>query len=194
MAVFLDRDGVITDNAEPINAPADVRLLPWAGKAIRRLNEAGLPVVVVTNQGGVAFGYLTEAALEAIHLRMEALLAELGASVDAIYYCPHHPGGTVAPYAVACPDRKPGTGMLERAERDLGIRLKKAVMIGDSPTDIVAGRRAGCITIRVRGENPSPGDESPDYDPLEACADFTEADLLSAVSLVLEALGPGGGA
>jgi D-glycero-D-manno-heptose 1,7-bisphosphate phosphatase len=166
-------------------------LLPWAADAIRRLNAAGLPVVVVTNQGGVAFGFLTEDDLRRIHERMASLLAELDAHVDRVYYCPHHPQGTVARYARACPDRKPGTGMLARASRELGIDLRKAVLIGDSPTDIVAGRRAGCITIRVGGGSPVPEGPELDYAPEEAIPDFERLDLGGAVDFLLEALDPG---
>jgi D-glycero-D-manno-heptose 1,7-bisphosphate phosphatase len=95
-AVFLDRDGVINDQTAFVNTPDDFRLLPGAAAAIRRLNEAGIPIVVVTNQGGIALGYLTEDDLAAIHARMAELLAAQGAHVDATYYCPHYPRPTIS--------------------------------------------------------------------------------------------------
>jgi D-glycero-D-manno-heptose 1,7-bisphosphate phosphatase len=96
VAVFVDRDGVINDQTAFVNKPDDFRLLPGAAAAIRRLNEAGIPVIVVTNQGGIALGYLTEDDLAAIHERMDELLAAEGAHVDATYYCPHYPRPTIS--------------------------------------------------------------------------------------------------
>ncbi len=158
-AVLLDRDGVINDNAHPVNAPDDMHLIPGAAAAIRSLNEAGLRVAVVTNQGGIASGFMTEDDLDAVHRRMVDLLAAEGAHVDGIYYCPHHPEGTVAKYATECPDRKPETGMLRRAREELGIDLATSVLVGDAWTDIVAGNAAGCLTILVDG---APAAQRPD--------------------------------
>jgi D-glycero-D-manno-heptose 1,7-bisphosphate phosphatase len=181
---------VLNDQTAFVNTPDDFRLLPGAAAAIRRLNEASIPVVVVTNQGGIAFGYLTEDDLAAIHERMAELLAAEGAHVDAVYSCPYYPNGTVPRYAKDSPDRKPGTGMLERARDDLGINLRKSVLIGDAWTDIVAGNRAGCITILVlSGREPTPEADRPeDFDPREAQPDFVQPDLASAVDFLLEAL------
>jgi D-glycero-D-manno-heptose 1,7-bisphosphate phosphatase len=193
-AVFLDRDGVINDQTTFVNVPDDLRLLPGAASAIRRLNEAGLPVVVVTNQGGIALGYLTEDDLAAIHERMANLLAAEGAHVDAIYYCPHYPTGTIPEYTKESPDRKPGTGMLERARDELGINLKKSVLIGDSLTDILAGNRAGCITILVESgrthSDMTTDDDDPDADAELAAPDFVRQNLWEAVDLLFEALTP----
>jgi len=148
-AAFLDRDGVINDNVF-VNDPDDLVLLPGAEKAIARLNRAGIPVVVVTNQGGLAMGYLTESTLAEIHAKLANLLAEDGAHVDAIYYCPHMPNAMVAAYRQQCSCRKPEIGMLERARDDLGVDLSASVLVGDSTSDILAGIRAGCRTILVR--------------------------------------------
>jgi D-glycero-D-manno-heptose 1,7-bisphosphate phosphatase len=192
-AVFLDRDGVINDQTAFVNTPDDFQLIPGSAPAIRRLNEAGIPVVVVTNQGGIAFGYLTEADLAAIHERMADLLAEECAHVDKIYFCPHYPTGTIPEYTKECPDRKPGTGMLERARDELGINLRKSVLIGDAPTDILAGNRAGCVTILVRSgrtEGQIEADPNASQADLELAApDFVRTDLWAAVDLLFEALG-----
>jgi len=149
-AVFLDRDGVICKQAAFVNRPEDLALIEGTSEAIARLNRAHIPVIVITNQGGIAMGHLTEETLAKIHAKMKFLLAEAGASVDAIYYCPHHPQATVTDYLLDCPCRKPGIGMLEKARDDLGVNLRKSVLVGDATTDILAGVRACCRTILVK--------------------------------------------
>jgi len=177
-AVFLDRDGVINENAF-VNDPNDLVLIPGAADAIARLNRASLPVVVVTNQGGIAMGYLTEETLGAIHDRLKQLLAVAGAFVDAIYYCPHIANAQLPAYRVDCRCRKPGTGMLEEAREDLGIDLSKSVLVGDSTSDILAGIRAGCRTILV--ETGFGGKDG----KVSAVPDAMVSDLAAAVDLIL---------
>jgi D-glycero-D-manno-heptose 1,7-bisphosphate phosphatase len=178
-AVLLDRDGVISQQTAFVNRPEDLLLVDRAAEAIARLNRAGLPVVVVTNQGGIAMGYLTERDLVEIHEHMEQLLLEGGAHVDAIYYCPHHERATVAAYLLDCPCRKPGTGMLEKARDELGIDLRRSVLVGDATTDVLAGIRAGCRTILVQtGFGGKDG-------KAEATPDAVAADLPAAVDLIL---------
>ncbi len=181
-AVFLDRDGVLNDQTAFVNTPDDFRLLPGTAAAIRRLNEAGIPVIVVTNQGGIALGYLTEDDLAAIHQRMAELLAAEGAHVDKVYSCPYYPNGTIPRYSKDSPDRKPGTGMLERARDELGVDLCKSYLVGDATTDILAGNRAGCTTILVQT-----GFAGKDAKAL-AEPDHTAADLGAAVDLILSQL------
>lgn len=183
-AVFLDRDGVLNDQTAFVNKPEDFNLLPGAAAAVARLNRAGIPVVVVTNQGGIALGYLTEDDLAAIHERMAKLLAAEGAHTDKIYYCPHFASGTIARYAKDCGDRKPGTGMLEKARDDLGLDLRQSVLVGDATTDILAGIRAGCRTILVRT-----GYAGTDGKAV-AEPDHVVADLPAAVDLILAELLP----
>jgi D-glycero-D-manno-heptose 1,7-bisphosphate phosphatase len=179
-AAFLDRDGVINDNLF-VNDPKDLVLLPEVGEAIARLNRANVPVVVITNQGGIAMGHLTEEMLEEIHAELASLLAGHGAHVDAIYYCPHHPDATLTAYRRDCPCRKPGIGMLEKARDDLGIDLSSSVLVGDSTSDILAGTRAGCRTILVRtGFAGADGKTS-------ATPDDVVADVSEAVDRILEA-------
>ncbi len=122
-AVFLDRDGVLIEDVHYLKNPEQVRLTPGAGPAVARLNAEGLPVVVVTNQSGVARGYFSETAVAEAHRRLDELLAEHGARVDRYYHCPHHPGGTVAAYRVACECRKPRPGMLLRAAPNWALTL-----------------------------------------------------------------------
>ena len=175
----MDRDGVICKQAAFVNRPEDLVLIEGAGEAIARLNRAHIPAVVITNQGGIALGHLTEETLTKIHARMKRLLAQAGASVDAIYYCPHHPQATVTGYLLDCPCRKPGIGMLEKACDELGVNLRKSVLVGDATTDILAGARAGCRTILVRtGLGGKDG-------KVIAAADFAVSDLSAAVSLIL---------
>ncbi|MEN6368412.1 MAG: HAD family hydrolase [Thermotogota bacterium] len=178
--VLLDRDGVLNDQTGFVNKPEDFNLLPGAAAAVARLNRAGIPVVVVTNQGGIALGYLTEDDLAAIHERMVELLAAEGAHVDAVYWCPHMPNATVTRYLKECPDRKPATGMLERARDDLGLDLRQSVLVGDATTDILAGIRAGCRTILVRT-----GYAGTDGKAV-AQPDRVAADLSEAVSIILD--------
>jgi D-glycero-D-manno-heptose 1,7-bisphosphate phosphatase len=149
-AVLLDRDGVISQQTAFVNEPDDLKLIDGAAEAVARLNEAGWPVAIITNQGGIGMGYLAEAMLHKIHAKLRELLAAAGASVDAIYYCPHMENAKLTAYQVDCPCRKPGTGMLEQARDDLGIELAKSVVVGDATTDILAGIRAGCSTILVK--------------------------------------------
>lgn len=177
-AALLDRDGVISENAF-VNVPKDLVLIPGAAQAIARLNRAGIPVAVVTNQGGIAMGHLTEETLSAIHERLASLLAEQGAHVDAIYYCPHMANARLSEYRIDCQCRKPGTGMLDRAREELGIDLRKSVLVGDSTTDILAGIRAGCRTILV--ETGFGGEDGKTI----AEPDAVTADISEAVDLIL---------
>jgi D-glycero-D-manno-heptose 1,7-bisphosphate phosphatase len=149
-ALFLDRDGVLIEEVGYLADPDQVKLIPRAGAAIARLNRAGVPVVLVTNQAGIARGYLTEARLAEIHRRLSALLTAEAAKIDAIYYCPHHPTEGNAPYRLACSCRKPQSGMLLQAAADLAIDLHQSCLIGDKLSDLEAGTRAGCRSILVR--------------------------------------------
>lgn len=177
--MFLDRDGVISQQTQFVNEPADLRLIPGAAEAIARLNRAGLPVVIITNQGGVGMGYLTEAMLHEIHDHLKKLLSESGAHVDAIYYCPHMHNAKLDAYRMDCASRKPGIGMLEAARDHLGVDLTTSVVVGDRTTDILAGIRAGCTTILVQT-----GSAGKDRE-IVAEADATVSDLPAAVDLIL---------
>ncbi|MCC7156173.1 MAG: HAD family hydrolase [Bryobacterales bacterium] len=148
--VFLDRDGVINDDVDLLHKAEQLRLLPGVARAIRRLNQRGLPVVIATNQSVIARGMITPSKLASIHRHLRWLLALRGARIDAIFYCPFHEDADVAFYRQASADRKPRPGMLKKAARLLSLDLPRCFVVGDRTTDIEAGRRAGCTTILVR--------------------------------------------
>jgi len=178
-AVFLDRDGVIVEQKEYLNQAEDLVLIPGAGEAIARLNTASIPVIVVTNQAGVAKGHLTLSDLEEIHARLCRELSRCGAHLDAIYYCPHHPEATVPEFLRDCPCRKPGIGMFEKAHDEHGIDLDASYLVGDATGDILAGKRAGCRTILV-ATGFWGSDERYEVEP-----DLRVADLPEAVECIL---------
>ena len=150
-AIFLDRDGTINENMDIYPSVENFCLLPGAADAIRKINETHYLAVVVTNQPMIAKGFLTFPELEKIHKKMETLLGNERAYLDRIYFCPHHPekgfAGELPELKVDCDCRKPKPGMLLQAARDLNIDLSNSWMIGDSLSDIEAGRRAGCNAI-----------------------------------------------
>jgi D-glycero-D-manno-heptose 1,7-bisphosphate phosphatase len=149
-ALFLDRDGVLTREDDWVLAPHQVELLPGAAEGLRRLNLAGVPAVVVTNQSALARGWIDERGLAAIHARLAELLAEQGARVDAIYHCPHHPTAGAGDLTRACDCRKPEPGLLVRAARELGLDLSASWMVGDAGRDLEAAWRAGARAALVR--------------------------------------------
>jgi D-glycero-D-manno-heptose 1,7-bisphosphate phosphatase len=149
-AVFIDRDGTIIDEMGYVVPGSDVRVYPFSAAAIARLSEAGFPVVVITNQGGIALGMYDHAFVEQTHQRLADTLARSGAPITAWYFCPHHPEGTVAEFTCACECRKPNTGLLDAAARDLDLDLSRSWVIGDQWRDIELARRAGARGILVR--------------------------------------------
>jgi D-glycero-D-manno-heptose 1,7-bisphosphate phosphatase len=156
-AVFLDRDGVMNGlvyhhDAGIVDSPFTVdqfRVLPRVPRAIRLLNDLNLPVIVVSNQPGIAKGHFDATILNSFDKKLSAALAAAGAHIDATYYCLHHPHASVKTLRKRCACRKPGIGLLTRAARELGIDLTKSYMVGDGLTDIEAGSRAGCRTVFV---------------------------------------------
>jgi D-glycero-D-manno-heptose 1,7-bisphosphate phosphatase len=154
-AAFLDRDGVINIDHGYTFRPEDLAFTPTAVEGIRLLNEAGYPVLVVTNQSGVARGLYGVADIERFHDHMRAQLAEHGARVDAFYYCPYHPEGTVAEFAIEHQDRKPGSGMILRAMRDWNIQREGSFLIGDKASDAESAAAAGIDSLLVA---PNDGD------------------------------------
>ncbi len=166
-AVFLDRDGVITEDTGYPHEIDKIRFLARASEAIKVLNDNGFKVIVVTNQAGVARGYFTEETVKEINKYVQESLVKRGARIDRIYYCPHHIDGTVAKYRKECQYRKPNPGMIEQAVREFNIDLEASFIIGDSITDIETGYRAGCRSILLSGqEEPKRGKRitpKPDY-------------------------------
>jgi D-glycero-D-manno-heptose 1,7-bisphosphate phosphatase len=172
--VLLDRDGTVNLKAPHsgyVTSPAELFLIPGAAAAISALNEAAIRVILVTNQRWLSDPARNPADYAKVHARLDELLAAEGAHLDAAYHCPHDQG--------CCDCRKPKAGMLTRAAREHGFSLGAAVTIGDSETDVSAGRAAGTMTILLRsGQRAAPGD-----------ADFVADDLVEAVDLILHARG-----
>ncbi|HVZ48118.1 MAG TPA: HAD family hydrolase [Gemmatimonadaceae bacterium] len=152
-AVFLDRDGTIIRDTGYLATPDDVELLPGAALALRIAHNRQRPVIVVTNQSGIARGLITVPQYEAVRNRMNQLLAEFGAFVDAEYYCPHHPD-----FTGPCDCRKPGLALYEQAARDHGLDLAASAFIGDRWRDIEPARAYGARGILVQSAS-TPTDE-----------------------------------
>ncbi len=156
-AIFLDRDGTIAIDVPYCRRPEDLKLFPNTAKAIKLLNEHGYKVIVVTNQSGVARGYFNEETLDRIHQKMRRELAEEGACLEGIYYCPHHPDDN-------CECRKPKPKMILQAAKEHDIDLEQSFMVGDTAMDIKAGQNAGCRTVLLSSNTAeSEPEASPDY-------------------------------
>lgn len=149
-AVFMDRDGTVNVEVHYLSEPDQVQLLPTVAETILQLNSSNTPVVVVTNQAGIARGFFPESQLELVHNRLHELLIEHRAKVDGVYYCPHHPSEGIGEYRIECECRKPKPGMLKQAAADLWIDLTRSLMIGDRESDLAAGANAGCVTALVK--------------------------------------------
>jgi len=148
-ALFLDRDGTLVEPRHYPSRPEHLRLYPTLGPELRRLQQAGFRLVVVTNQSGVARGYFTADDLDRMHAYLAGELARWGVRLDATYYCPHHPDGTIAALARPCQCRKPQPGLLLRAAAELDLDLRRSWFVGDILDDVEAGNRAGCPTVLV---------------------------------------------
>lgn len=171
-AVFLDRDGVLnevlTKRVKFVNHPGQLFLLEGAAEAVAELSSAGYPVFIVTNQGGIGLGFMTEAKLGQVHKRLTSLLEEKGGQITDIAYCPHKPNE-------GCGCRKPEPGMLSMLAEKHGLNLAASVMVGDHERDIEAGKAAGCKTVFI-GEG-------------ETKADAIAPTLSAAVKPILSLLG-----
>ena len=175
-AVFLDRDGTIIEDAGYVRDPEQVRLLPGAAAAIRQLNSSGWLAVVVTNQSGIARGYLTEEDYRRTERRLDQLLAQEGAHLDGHYWCPHLPE-----VSGACECRKPGTLLYRQAAEQLDIDLPKSWWVGDRARDVLAAGAFGARGVLLLGELASPEPGSVRHRVLQA------PDLAGAVEMILAA-------
>lgn len=183
-AVFIDRDGTISEEVGYINHPERFRLFPYAASAIKQLNQNGWLAIVTTNQAGVARGYFAEDMIHAVHARMTNELEADGARLDGIYYCAHHPSVGNSPYRIDCDCRKPKPGLITRAARDFDIDLNNSWVVGDRYSDIELARNAGVKSALVlsgygRGEwehQSSSWTQQPD---------LVADDLLAAVHLIV---------
>jgi len=185
-AVFLDRDGTINMDTHYLRRVGDVRLVPGAAAAIARLNHAGIPVIVVSNQSGLGRGLITDAEYAAVQARIGELLGESGAHVDATYICPHAPDAASEGGASLCDCRKPGTLLFRAAAADHAIDLARSTYIGDRWRDVAPALELGGLGILV----PSPDTDARDVerarDELRVAGSLGEA-----VELVLGATGSG---
>ena len=148
-AVFIDRDGTLTEEVGYVNHPRRLRLLPRSAEAVRRLNAAEVPAVVVTNQAGIARGYFSEEVLHAVNAALVEQLKLEGAHLDGIYVCPHHPTEGQPPWRARCDCRKPEPGLLRRAAAELDLDLGRSIMIGDKPSDLELAPSVGARGVLV---------------------------------------------
>jgi D-glycero-D-manno-heptose 1,7-bisphosphate phosphatase len=163
--VALDRDGTIVVDRGYLSDPDQLEFCPGAEAGLQRLSRLGCRLIVVTNQSGVGRGYLDLQQLDRIHHKLQAMIAGLGVVLEGIYVCPHDPGDQ-------CACRKPGTGLMEQAARDLDFNPATAVVVGDKKSDVDLGKRLGATTILISAGKPLTN------------ADFVAANLLEAAAFV----------
>ena len=184
-AVFVDRDGVICEEVGYIGEREQLRLIPQSAEAVKLINQSGLKIIAITNQSGVARGYFSEETLGHLHRTMEKLLSDQGASLDGIYYCPHHPEGTVEAYRMVCDCRKPATGLLIKAAQAHAIDLSSSYLVGDKRSDIACAHRAGAKGILVLT-----GYGRDELSKINSAASlqphYVAADLLAAVQWIIK--------
>lgn len=177
-AVFLDRDGVLNEEASYITDIKQVKMIKNAGRAVQQMNALGFKTIIITNQPAVGIGLCTENDLQNINSHICNQLAKEGGKIEDIYFCPHHPERGQGKYKADCSCRKPNPGMLIDAAHKHKIELENSYMIGDRTSDIKAGYQAGCTTILVKtgfGGNDGFKDAPPDY---------TVEDILAAAELI----------
>lgn len=178
-AVFLDRDGTLNVEVNYLHRIDDFVWIPGAPEAVARLNRAGLPVIVVTNQAAVAHGFCGEEDVVGLHEFMQRELLQYDAHIDAFYYCPYHPEGQVAQYRRSHPWRKPGTGMYAQAIHDWNIDPRAAFAVGDKNSDITPAQQLGMTALLVETGYGSQEKDS-------TTADFIVHDVLAAVEHILK--------
>lgn len=180
-AIFLDKDGTLLHNVPYNVRPDRMHLAPGAGIALRRFYTLGYALIVVSNQPGVAHGYFDPDALRGVERELRLLFAACGVPLAGFYYCPHHPHGRIARYAIACRCRKPVPGLLLAAATIHDIDLDRSWMIGDILDDVEAGKRAGCRGVLLDVGNETEWRRGPYRHP-----DFVAASLVSAASKIAD--------
>lgn len=160
-AVFLDRDGTLSEERGFIDRLELLEIFPWTSDAIRLLNRAGFAAVVVTNQSAIGRGIIDLPFLQSVHDVFDRHLAQSGARIDRYYFCPHHPDAPLPEYRMVCRCRKPAPGMIEQAAADLELDLSRSFMVGDRPIDVASGHAAGVRSILVRSGHSPKGSEAP---------------------------------
>ena len=181
-AIFLDRDGVLIEDANLLTVAGGIQVLEGVPKALERLRANGFRLIVVSNQAVVARGLATEPEVESINRCIGELIEQGGGPrIDAFYFCPHHPKATLPAYRKVCDCRKPEPGMLLRAAREHEIDLKGSFMVGDRMTDVIAGAKAGARTVLIQtGQHTAPPIETtepldPSIKPDHVCGSLAEA-------------------
>ena len=182
---FLDRDGTLIEEAGYLDRLERLAFFPFSVDAVRILNHAGLAVVVVTNQSGVARGLVQESFIDEAHTYIAEHLAVGGAHIDAFYYCPHHPNATLDAYRRRCDCRKPQPGLLRRAASELELDLSRSFSVGDRWQDLQSGRAVGGRSILVRTGYGRVAESHP-VDGF--VADAVTDNLMGAVSWILRCL------
>lgn len=183
-AVFLDRDGTLVRDARSLTDPQQVELMPGAGPAIAALRDMGYRIVVISNQGQVAKGVVTEQDVRQINQRIVELVRQTpGATIDRFYFCPFSPSGTIERYTRDHPWRKPQPGMLLQAAEDLQLDLSESWLVGDHTRDIVAGKRAGVRTVQLLDADAELPRQSPDGKPIPQ-PDHRAATLMEAARII----------
>ena len=172
-AVFLDRDGVLTKEKGYVCSVEEMEIFPYAAECIQYIKSKGYLAIVITNQSGVARGFFTEEEL----LKMNRYLQDM-TGIDAIYYCPHHPDGSIAGYKRICQCRKPDTGLLMRACEGFDIDMDNSYMVGDRAVDIITGQKAGIKTILLESGYGTERMEA------EVTADYVVDDLRDILDLL----------
>jgi D-glycero-D-manno-heptose 1,7-bisphosphate phosphatase len=186
-AVFLDRDGTLSEERGFIDRLELLEIFPWTSDAIRLLNRAGFAVVVVTNQSAIGRGIIDLPFLQTVHDAFDRHLAQSGARVDRYYYCPHHPDARLPEYRMACRCRKPGPGMIEQATTELGLDPSRSFMVGDRLIDVACGHAAGVRSLLVRSGHSAHRGEAP---PGLSEPDAILNNLMEAVGWILRSSSP----
>jgi len=189
-AVFLDRDGTIHEERDFLSDPALLRLERGAAAGLRRLEEAGFALIVITNQSGVARGYHTEDDVRRVNAALSEMLAAEGVHIESYYHCPHHPEGAVPKYSFVCDCRKPAPGLILQAAKDADIDIGASYMVGDFTRDVKAGRAAGVRTVLVRTGY---GRKSESEVIGQGLADYIADDLADAAEWIIRDSGITGG-
>ena len=186
-AVFLDRDGTLSEERGYIDRLELIEIVPWTSDAIRLLNRAGFVVVVVTNQSAIGRGIIDLPFLQTVHDAFDRHLARSGARVDRYYYCPHHPDARLPEYRMVCRCRKPGPGMIEQATTELELDPSRSFMVGDRLIDVACGHAAGVRSLLVRSGHSAHSGEAP---PGLSEPDAILNNLMEAVGWILRSSSP----
>jgi D-glycero-D-manno-heptose 1,7-bisphosphate phosphatase len=183
-AVFMDRDGTISEEVGYVNHPSRFKLFSYSAPAIRNLNDAGWLAIVVTNQAGVARGYFSEDLITQVHEKMKLDLEGQNARLDAVYYCAHHPMVGEPPYRLDCDCRKPKPGLITRAARELNIDLAQSWMIGDRYSDIQLASNSGVHSAFVMSGY-GRGEWEHQRSQWECSPDLVAENLLEAINQII---------